>query len=72
MSYKITTVEGIGETYAARLQREQGWTPMFLRYNSGRHISENGEDFAVVLENPKYMRAVNTGGTALIVITGAR
>lgn len=40
-----------GETYAGKLQREQGWTPMFLRYNSGRHISENGEDFAVALES---------------------
>lgn len=39
-----------GDSYAGKLQREQGWTPMFLRYNSGRHISENGEDFAVALE----------------------
>lgn len=39
-----------GETYASRLRREHGYTPVFLRYNSGRHISENGEDFAVAME----------------------
>ena len=40
-----------GDTYASKLQREHRYTPVFLRYNSGRHISENGEDFAVALEN---------------------
>ncbi|MBI4986580.1 MAG: alpha/beta hydrolase, partial [Rhodocyclales bacterium] len=28
-----------------------GWTPLYLRYNSGRHISENGRDCAALLEN---------------------
>ncbi|WP_311568040.1 lipase family alpha/beta hydrolase [Photobacterium arenosum] len=27
-----------------------GYTPVYLRYNTGRHISSNGEDFALLLE----------------------
>jgi pimeloyl-ACP methyl ester carboxylesterase len=35
------------ETMAAEL----GFTPVFLRYNSGRHISTNGREFAIQLEH---------------------
>ncbi|MCC6165636.1 MAG: alpha/beta fold hydrolase [Caldilineaceae bacterium] len=35
---------------SARLCAELGLTPFYLRYNSGRHISENGRDLARVLE----------------------
>jgi pimeloyl-ACP methyl ester carboxylesterase len=41
---------GGGETYGARLRRELGYTPLELRYNTGRHISENGRDLADLLE----------------------
>jgi pimeloyl-ACP methyl ester carboxylesterase len=34
----------------ARIEREHGWTALKVRYNSGRHISENGEAFADALE----------------------
>ncbi|MDO6705570.1 triacylglycerol lipase [Photobacterium sp. 1_MG-2023] len=27
-----------------------GYSPVYLRYNTGRHISQNGEDFALMLE----------------------
>ena len=37
---------GIG----GRLQEELGYTPLYLRYNSGRHISTNGREFAELLE----------------------
>jgi pimeloyl-ACP methyl ester carboxylesterase len=57
-------VHGLGETdaawrlratreqpgYGALLQRELGYTPLQLRYNSGRHISDNGRELAAVLE----------------------
>jgi pimeloyl-ACP methyl ester carboxylesterase len=36
--------------YAARLERELGFTPVYLCYNSGRHISSNGRDFALSLD----------------------
>jgi triacylglycerol esterase/lipase EstA (alpha/beta hydrolase family) len=35
--------------YGERLQRELGYTPVYVRYNSGRHISENGRDLARLL-----------------------
>jgi pimeloyl-ACP methyl ester carboxylesterase len=36
--------------YGARLQAELGYTPVYVRYNTGRHISENGRDFAALLD----------------------
>jgi pimeloyl-ACP methyl ester carboxylesterase len=38
-----------GETYATRLRRDLGCTPVDIRYNSGRHISENGLSLAGLL-----------------------
>jgi hypothetical protein len=37
-------------TYGERLQRDLGHTPLELRYNSGRCISDNGRDLAVLLD----------------------
>jgi pimeloyl-ACP methyl ester carboxylesterase len=39
-----------GHDHGALLQRERGYTPLYLHYNTGRHISENGDDFAHKLE----------------------
>jgi pimeloyl-ACP methyl ester carboxylesterase len=36
--------------YGHRMEIELGYTPVYLRYNTGRHISENGRDLAHVLE----------------------
>jgi pimeloyl-ACP methyl ester carboxylesterase len=33
------------------LARDAGFTPVYLHYNSGRHVSENGRDFAALLEH---------------------
>jgi len=41
---------GAGEDYGARLARDLGYTPVYLRYNSGLHVSENGRAVAAVLE----------------------
>jgi pimeloyl-ACP methyl ester carboxylesterase len=54
----VVFVHGLGETefawelggaepYGARLP---GWTPLYVRYNSGRHISENGASLDTLLE----------------------
>jgi pimeloyl-ACP methyl ester carboxylesterase len=57
-------VHGLGETdaawrmratadqpgYGVLLQRELGYTPLQLRYNTGRHISDNGRELAALLE----------------------
>jgi pimeloyl-ACP methyl ester carboxylesterase len=41
---------GGAETYGARLERDLSVTAVDVRYNSGRHISENGRSLAELLE----------------------
>jgi pimeloyl-ACP methyl ester carboxylesterase len=36
--------------YGYRLQAELGYTPLFVRYNTGLHISENGRELSLLLE----------------------
>lgn len=36
--------------YGSRLERDLGWTAVQVRYNSGRHISENGVSLSDLLE----------------------
>jgi pimeloyl-ACP methyl ester carboxylesterase len=51
-------LHGLGETehawgrnsYGARLHAELGITPVFVRFNSGRHISDNGAALAALLD----------------------
>jgi pimeloyl-ACP methyl ester carboxylesterase len=38
------------EPYGARLARDLGATPVYVRFNSGRHISENGRSLAELLD----------------------
>jgi pimeloyl-ACP methyl ester carboxylesterase len=38
------------QPYGVRLQAELGWTPVYVRYNSGRQISDNGRALARLLE----------------------
>jgi pimeloyl-ACP methyl ester carboxylesterase len=38
-----------GDTYGTRLARDLGCTPVYVRYNSGRRISQNGRDLARLL-----------------------
>ncbi len=40
-----------GVTYGSLLQRELGYSPLYLRYNSGLHISHNGARLAETLES---------------------
>jgi pimeloyl-ACP methyl ester carboxylesterase len=56
----VVFVHGLGQTddawrrrhvpYGFRLQVELGYTPLYIRYNSGRHISENGRELAALLD----------------------
>lgn len=36
--------------YGEALARDLGYTPVYLHYNSGRHISENGREFAALMD----------------------
>ena len=40
-----------GDTYGTRLARDLGCTPLYLRYNSGLHVSENGRAISTLLED---------------------
>ena len=42
--------EGGHVPYGHRLEVELGYTPVYLRYNTGRHVSENGRELAGLLE----------------------
>jgi len=37
-------------TYGSRLRAEHGWTPLYLSYNTGLHVSDNGEQLAALLD----------------------
>jgi hypothetical protein len=37
--------------YGHRMEIELGYSPLYLRYNTGRHISENGRELAGLLED---------------------
>jgi pimeloyl-ACP methyl ester carboxylesterase len=39
-----------GHDHGAALAKDLGFTPIYLRYNSGRHVSDNGREFAQQLE----------------------
>jgi hypothetical protein len=38
-----------GHDHGQMLARELGYTPLYLHYNSGRHVWHNGRDFAALL-----------------------
>ncbi len=40
---------GRSEPYGRRLQAEFGYTPVYIRYNTGRHVSDNSHDLDVLL-----------------------
>ena len=42
--------QGQGDSMGDRLRDELGLCPLYLRYNTGRHISTNGREFASLLE----------------------
>jgi pimeloyl-ACP methyl ester carboxylesterase len=48
--FSSTDAERPRPTYGARLRDELGYTPLYLRYNTGLHTSDNGHRLARVLE----------------------
>jgi pimeloyl-ACP methyl ester carboxylesterase len=55
-----------GESYGTLLERELGMTPVYVRYNSGRRISENGHSLADLLEQVVANWPVPVSEVALI------
>ena len=52
--------------YGARLRGDLGFTPVYLRYNTGLHISENGKALAAVLDELQAMWPVPVDEIALV------
>ena len=52
LAARVARVEGEPRppTYGERLQSEYGYTPVYLRFNSGLHISENGRRLSALLD----------------------
>jgi pimeloyl-ACP methyl ester carboxylesterase len=59
-------VRGGREDYGTRLAREHGLTPVYVRYNTGRHISENGRSLADLLERVVAEWPVRVDEVALV------
>lgn len=54
------------ETYGSRLARELGCTPVYVRYNTGRHVSENGRSLSELLSTLVASWAVAVEDIALV------
>jgi pimeloyl-ACP methyl ester carboxylesterase len=52
--------------YGPRLRVELGYTPVYVRYNSGRHISDNGRELARLLDDLSAAWPVDPAEIALI------
>ena len=67
-------LHGLGETeyawgspsYGERLHEDLGITPVFIRFNTGRHISENGASLAALLDEVVASWPVEVEQIALI------
>lgn len=53
-------------TYGSLLRDDLGFTPMYLRYNTGRHISDNARDLAELLEQLVELWPVSVDEIVLI------
>ena len=53
-------------TFGTRLQSDLGFTPIYLRYNSGRHISKNGRSLARLLSELEAAYPVPIEEVALV------
>lgn len=53
-------------TYGRRLRDELGYTPLYIRYNTGLHVSDNGRKLAALLEDVLQSWPVDVEGIALI------
>ena len=53
MTTEFSWALGGRERYGDRLAREIGCTPVYVRYNTGRHISENGRSLSELMERAR-------------------
>jgi pimeloyl-ACP methyl ester carboxylesterase len=65
LGWRLGARKGI-PSYGERLEAELGFTPVYVRYNTGRHISENGRSLADELEQIVAAWPVEVEEVALI------
>jgi len=58
--------EGDTRSYGQRLAEDLGFTPIYLRYNTGLHISQNGQMLAGMLERLQRLWPVPIGELILV------
>ncbi len=57
--------------FGSQLKSDLGYTPLFVRYNTGRHISENGQHLSEMLSQlidnyPVDIHEITSSGTAWV------
>ncbi|MCV7381273.1 hypothetical protein BST11_20095 [Mycobacterium alsense] len=57
---------GVEGPYGARLQADLGFTPVYLRYNTGLHISDNGKALAGLIDRLRALWPVPVEEIALV------
>ncbi len=57
---------GTDEPYGELMRREAGWTPLFVRYNTGLPVAENGRCLSRLLEDLVAHWPVRTQSLALV------
>ena len=55
-----------GQDHGAALERDLGYTSVYLHYNSGRHISSNGREFANLME--RLVQACPVPVSVLVIV----
>ncbi len=48
--WNMARQDGTSHDHGAELQKDLGYTALYLRYNTGLHVAENGKAFAAALE----------------------
>src|SRR3954452_6294457 len=66
MTTEFSWALGGRERFGDRLAREIGCTPVYVRYNSGRHISENGRSLNELMEQLLAVWPVDVDEIALV------
>ncbi len=66
LQWRTVRTDGSKHDHGAALQRDLGFTPVYLRYNSGLHISTNGRTLSEMLE--AFVAAWPSPITQLVII----
>lgn len=53
-------------TYGSKLRHDDGWTPLYVQVNTGRHISANGHELALRIEEVVTAWPVDVDEIALV------